>query len=116
MARKKKKAFLIRLALFLVGLVMTILLALFLVGIVWVSPLVKKAVETYGPEALGAEVKVEEVEIGLFRGTANVRGLVVGNPEGYKEPNAIEMENFQLNMSMQLLGTQWRLTSSIHGQ
>jgi len=97
---RKKKGFFIRWILFLLGLLILAIFALFLVGIIWVGPLVKKAVETYGPEALGAEVKVEEVDISLFRGVAKVRGLVVGNPEGFSEPHALEMEDFRLNLKL----------------
>lgn len=99
MARKKRN-FLVRWILFLAGLLILVLFTLFLVGIIWVGPLVKKAVETYGPEALGAEVKVEEVDISLFSGVAKVRGLVVGNPEGFREPHALEMEDFRLDLKL----------------
>lgn len=105
MARKKSRSPLLRLFLFVTGLGILIVFALFLVGLVWVGPLVKKAVEKYGPEALRAEVKVEEVDIGLFTGVAKVRGLIVGNPEGYSEPEAIRMDDFQINLRLASLRT-----------
>ena len=104
MARKKKKrGFLLRCILFGAGLLFLFLFTLFLVGIIWVGPLVKKAVETYGPEALGAEVKVKDVSASVFGGTAEVDGLIIGNPKGYKEPIAIDAEALKIRLRLRSL-------------
>ena len=98
--KKKKRGFLKRWILFASGLLVLLLLLLFLVGVIWVSPVVKKAVEVYGPEVLGAEVKMEDVDVGFVRGVAKIDGLVVANPEGYKEPIAIQAETLKISLQM----------------
>lgn len=76
-----------------------IVLILILVGIVAgivvvatsLDGIVKKGVETFGPQITKVSVNLEAVHIVLFTGSAKVTGLVVGNPEGYKTPQAISV-------------------------
>jgi uncharacterized protein involved in outer membrane biogenesis len=65
------------------------------VGIVALNldAIVKKAVETYGPQITKVSVNVDAVHIGLLTGSANIKDLVVGNPEGYNSPEAIRVGN-----------------------
>jgi uncharacterized protein involved in outer membrane biogenesis len=65
--------------------VATIIIAFFLDGIV------KKGVETLGPKITGVSIKLDEMHIALLTGSAKVKGLVVGNPDGYKTTNAISV-------------------------
>ena len=101
--KKKKKSFLKRWLMAAAGALFLFLLCLFLVGVIWLKPLVKKAIETYGPEVLGADVQVEDVSIGFLSGTAKVQGLVVGSPEGYKEPLAINAPELNINLRLSSL-------------
>ena len=76
-----------------------IILGLILAGIVIgvfvaataIDGIVKTGVETFGPELTKVSVKLDSVHIVLFTGSAKVTGLVVGNPEGYKAPQAISV-------------------------
>ena len=56
-----------KLILFFVGLLVLTFVALTLVAMFWLDPLVKTTVEKVGPEALGAEVKVESVSVKILR-------------------------------------------------
>lgn len=103
---RKRKGLLARLILFVVGLALVVLLCVFLVGVIWTGPLVKKAIEVYGPEALGAEVKVEKVSIGLFGATARARGVLIGNPEGWVEPHAMRVGTLEVRLRLRSLFTQ----------
>ena len=69
-------------ALVVVGL---IVVALFLNGIV------KTGMETVGPKLAGVPITLDKINIGLLTGSAKVEGLVIGNPTGYKAPNAISV-------------------------
>jgi uncharacterized protein involved in outer membrane biogenesis len=84
--KKERKIFL--------GLVIT-LLALAIVsaavGILFLDKIVKTGVETVGPQITKVSIKLDEVHIGLLTGSAKVKGLVIGNPEGYKAPEAIRV-------------------------
>ncbi len=60
-----------------------------IVASIFLGDLVKKGVETVGPRITQVSVKVDEVRLTLLTGSASVKGLVVGNPEGYQAPQAI---------------------------
>ena len=52
----------------------------------------KDAIETFGPDYLGASVSVNSVDIGLAEGSANIDGLTIGNPAGYEGPHAMQID------------------------
>jgi uncharacterized protein involved in outer membrane biogenesis len=52
---------------------------------------VKYGVETVGPKLTQTTIKLDAVDLSLLTGSARVKGLVVGNPKGYKAPNAISV-------------------------
>ena len=60
-----------------------------MVASLFLGDIVKKGVETVGPRITQVSVKVDEVRLTLLTGSASVKGLVVGNPAGYKTPQAI---------------------------
>jgi hypothetical protein len=53
--------------------------------------IVKKGVETIGPQITKVSISLDSIHIGLLTGSASVKGLVVGNPEGCKTPDAINI-------------------------
>jgi len=53
--------------------------------------IVKTGVETVGPKITGVSITLDEVHIGLLTGSARVKGLLIGNPEGYKATNAVSI-------------------------
>ncbi|MDD5140049.1 MAG: hypothetical protein PHY43_07315 [Verrucomicrobiales bacterium] len=70
-------------------------LVLVVVGLIvtaaFFDDIVKKGVETVGPQIVKVPITLNKVHIGLLTGSAKVKGLVVGNPEGYKTPYAISV-------------------------
>jgi len=58
---------------------------------VFLDGIVKKGVETAGPQIAKVSVELDEVHLSLLTGSAKIKGLVVGNPEGYKTPQAISV-------------------------
>ena len=59
------------------------------VASMFLGDIVKKGVQTVGPRITKVSVNVDEVRLTLLTGSASVKGLVVGNPEGYHTPQAI---------------------------
>jgi hypothetical protein len=57
----------------------------------FLDAIVKKGMETVGPKITQVSIKVDAVNLTLLNGSAKVKGLVVGNPEGYKTPQAISV-------------------------
>jgi len=81
------KKLLIRLAIAVVVLVILGILAMRL----FLDSAVKRGIETVGPMVTKVEVKLDSVNLSLLSGSGKVKGLVVGNPQGYKMPSAIQV-------------------------
>ena len=73
--------------------ILILILVLIIVAIAMVAlnldAIVKKGVETVGPQITKVSVKLDEVHIGLLTSSIKIKGLVVGNPDGYRAPDAI---------------------------
>jgi hypothetical protein len=81
-----KKLFLIVVIVLVVLIVVAVIVAGFFLGTI-----VKTGMETAGPKITQVSIKVDAVKLTLLTGSAQVKGLVVGNPEGYKTPQAISV-------------------------
>jgi uncharacterized protein involved in outer membrane biogenesis len=68
-----------------------LIIAAVLVAALFLDGIVKTGVETFGPKITGVSIKLDSVHIGLLTGSAKVKGLVVGNPEGFKAPEAVSV-------------------------
>jgi hypothetical protein len=71
-------------------LVVLIVVAVIVVGF-FLGTIVKTGMETVGPKITQVSIKVDAVNLSLLTGSARVKGLVVGNPKGYKTPQAISV-------------------------
>jgi hypothetical protein len=74
----------------LLGLVVLVILVVVAIGF-FLDGAIKKGVETLGPQIAKVDVKLDSVNLSLLSGSARIKGLVVGNPEGYKTPHAISV-------------------------
>lgn len=82
----------------LVALVVLMILAV--VGVAFfLDGAIKKGVETVGPQIAKVDVKLDGVSLSLLTGSGKIKGLVVGNPEGYKTPHAISVGSASLAIS-----------------
>ena len=52
---------------------------------------IKRGVEYYGPQVAKVDVKLAGVSLSIFSGSGSIKGLVIGNPEGYTSPHAISV-------------------------
>ncbi|MGA4643761.1 AsmA family protein [Limisphaera sp. 4302-co] len=75
-----------------------ILAAVLVVAGVFLGRMVKGAVETWGPQIAGVSIQLQDVGLSPWSGRGEVRGLVVGNPEGYKTPHAIRVEMARVDL------------------
>ncbi len=81
-----KKTLLIVLVVAGVGVLGLVGAALFYLG-----PLIKKGVETVGPQVTQVDVKLASAQVGLLSGQGSLKGLVVGNPPGYRSEAAFKL-------------------------
>src|SRR5207253_2422966 len=63
----------------------------FVFGFVMLGSVVKAGVEKVGPMVTKVPVKLDGAAVSLFSGKGTLKGLEVGNPEGFKTPNAIKV-------------------------
>jgi hypothetical protein len=85
--KKLVKIILIVIAVIMLGLI---------VGYLAMDSIAKTAIERGGSYALGVDTRVDSVSVGLLRGEIGIRGLVVGNPEGFKTPHLMKADRVDL--------------------
>lgn len=66
---------------------------------IFIDKAIKTGVETFGPPIMGTSVQLEGVTISMLSGSGSVRGLVIGNPAGYKQPSVIQLGLASLSLS-----------------
>ncbi len=77
-----------------------VIIAIICLVLFWLGPTVKKTAETIGPKAIGAPLTIEKLSIFPLRGTVQLRGLFVGNPEGFSTESAVELQQFKVDVSI----------------
>lgn len=75
----------------LAAVVLTLVLAAVGLSSLWLGRGIKAAVEAFAPEILGAPVKVGLVTLAPWSGRGAVRGVVIGNPPGFKGERAASL-------------------------
>lgn len=96
MKAKAKKVLLITGAAILVLLV-AVMLSL--------GAIIKTAVTTAGPKLAGVPIQLSKVTVNPFGGLVHIKGLVIGNPQGFNTPSAMELSEFKLDIAMGSLFT-----------
>ncbi len=81
-----KKILLVLVLLFVAGLV-----TIYFVGASALNKAVKQGVETFGPRVTQTAVTLDSVNLSPFSGSGTLKGLYVGNPEGYKSENIFSL-------------------------
>ncbi len=82
----------------LIVIVVLLVVAVIAVGL-FLDSAIKKGVETVGPKITKVDIKLDGVSLSILSGSGSVKGLVVGNPEGYKTPHAISVGKASLSLS-----------------
>ena len=91
-AKRKKKIW--KITAWTVGVLVVLILAVLLsLGVI-----VKSAITTIGPKALGAPVTVGSVSINVFSGVVDIRDLFVGNPEGFQNDRALTVKQMRIDV------------------
>jgi uncharacterized protein involved in outer membrane biogenesis len=80
--------------------ILVVLIVVVVIGVgLFLDSIIKKGVETVGPKITQVSIKVDAVNLSLLSGSAKVKGLVVGNPEGYITPQAISVGSAAVGMN-----------------
>ncbi len=65
--------------------------AIYFVGSTLLNKGIKTGVETFGPQVTQTAVTLDEVNLSVLSGKGTLKGLNVGNPEGFKSENIFEL-------------------------
>ena len=90
----KKKCFCIT------GIVLGCIVILTALILIFFSVIAKGAVQNVGPLITGVPMKVNAVLFNAFTGQFSIKGLVIGNPEGYSSEYALKLDNFHIDVDM----------------
>jgi len=90
LAHMKRPWMIALLTLGLIGLLSIVGLSL------WLGALIKAGVERLGPHVTKTTISLEAVDVSLLSGCATVKGLVIGNPSGYRAPHAMRVGRAQI--------------------
>lgn len=74
----------------LIGLLVLILLVVLAIHF-FLDSGIKRGIEKFGPRLAKVDIKLDSVSLSLLSGSGKVKGLFVGNPEGFKTPSAIQV-------------------------
>src|SRR5262249_20607410 len=80
-----------------IGVVLLLVLAFVIVAF-YLGSIVKKGVETVGPPLTKTQVKLDGATLSVFSGSGSLKGLFVGNPEGFTTPSAIKIDSIKLGV------------------
>lgn len=60
--------------------------------------IVRGGIESEGPAITGTDLTVDSVSVSVIGGSAGMRGLHIGNPEGFKAPHSIELGSIDISL------------------
>lgn len=89
------------------GLLITVSVILVLIVALMLSlgQIIKAGVNTAGPKLAGVPVHLDGVVVNPLTGMVHIKGLVIGNPEGFNTPSAMELGEFKIDLVMGSLFT-----------
>ncbi len=77
-----------------------VILVLVVVLMLSLGSIIKSAVNTAGPKLAGVPVHLDGVSVNPLTGLVSIKGLVIGNPQGFNTPSAMELGEFKLSIAM----------------
>ena len=83
------------------GVLIALVLVIVIVVVQSLDGIVKAALEHYGSQILGVEVKVASVSLSLREGRGTIREFRVANPEGYSSADAFTLGEITLGLDLE---------------
>jgi hypothetical protein len=75
-----------------------VVIAIIIFGLSNLGPIIKRAVNTYGPKITKTELHVADVNVSLFSAEAKIKQFFLGNPAGFKTPSAMKVGSVLVNV------------------
>ena len=84
---KKLFKFLLKTLLWLIAILLIVVVVAYFTASLWIKPVVSSVV----PKITRTSASLDSADISLFSGRLALKGLKIGNPEGFKEPYVFEL-------------------------
>ena len=82
-----------------IGIIAVVLLVVVVaVAAMFMGSIIKKGVETVGPPITKTEMKLDGASLSIISGSGAIKGFRMGNPEGFKAPQAIKVGTVELGV------------------
>ena len=92
--------------LIVVGAVVVVAIAvILLIGAANLGPIIKKAVNTYGPQLTKTEVHLGDVDVSLLSGNATLKDFLVGSPKGFSAPQTLKVGSISVDLNKKSLAS-----------
>ncbi len=85
------------------GIGVVLAIVAFSAVIFYLDSIVQKSVTVFGSEMTGTKVQLEKVSISILRPKVVLEKFSVGNPSGYKNPNAFDLTMLQASVQRESL-------------
>jgi uncharacterized protein involved in outer membrane biogenesis len=85
------------------GAIVVIAAIVVYVGLSNLGPIIKKAVNTYGPKITKTELHVADVGVSILSAEAKIEAFFLGNPKGFKSPSAMQVGSVFVNVDEKTL-------------
>jgi hypothetical protein len=82
----------------------------------FLNDLVKSGVETAGPQLTKGELRLTKANLSPFSGLAQITGLFVGNPQGWKSESAVKVGDVKVMLNVGSALSDTVIIDSIHIQ
>ena len=75
-----------------------VVIAIIIFGLSNLGPIIKRAVNSYGPKITKTELHVADVGVSVFSAEAKIKQFFLGNPAGFKTPSAMNVGSVFVNV------------------
>ncbi len=79
--------------------ILLLIVTLFIVLNLVLDKIIHAGVETIGPKLTRSEIRLDEVNISLLNGSGALKGLFIGNPEGFKSDKAFFLGEIEIDIA-----------------
>ena len=76
-----------------------LVIALFFIFSFMLDKIIHTGVETFGPKLTQTEIRLNEVDVSPLNGSGSLKGLFIGNPEGYKSDKAFYLGEIEIDIA-----------------
>tara|TARA_R110002126_G_scaffold1440_2_gene8265 strand:+ start:1427 stop:2092 length:666 start_codon:yes stop_codon:yes gene_type:complete len=96
------------------GIIAVILIGAILIVGMTIDGIVESGIEDAGSSLLKTEVEVDDIDISIFGGSANMDGFIVYNPEGFSDEAAISLKGIEIELDIRSLLSETIIIKRIH--